>query len=153
MKWSLFKTIGLLFTLGMGFVMVLFMVEPVRVIGWVLNPVNKQTAVRYLDALTENDLQAASAELARNPERQKEWVRQMEELRAQGLYAVRYNSLVVPHDREHMDGRTRLVFAIQGVERYQEMILTFAPSGINQACIMSPASEAEQAWNRLNCHY
>lgn len=150
---SIIKGLGLLMTLCMGVVMLVFMVEPSRVIGWGVNPVNKHTTIRYLTALSSNDLQAASTELGREPDRQKEWARQMEGLKAQGFYVTGYDQLKVPFDREHMDGRVNLTFSVNGKEETYYTILTYALNGINQACIFSPDTEFTQAWNRLNCHY
>lgn len=140
-------------TAAAGFIALLFLVDPIRVIGWGRNPLNRMYAEQFLSAVVRSDYTQASASLGRREAMRSEWVGQMEKLKERGFYPVRFEKLKVPHDRKHMDGRAVVTFHVDGKEETYDALITFSPGGVGQTCIFNPGTEYTKAWNRINCHY
>ncbi|MFC0212672.1 hypothetical protein ACFFK0_09370 [Paenibacillus chartarius] len=152
MRRKRFGAIAVIMTAVVGFILLLLVLDPLRVIGWGLIPLHNMHAEQFLQAVVRHDFKQASASLAWQESKKSDWIGSMEELREQGFYPVRVERLVVPYDREHMDGRANITFRVNDKEETYNTILTLSAGGVNQACIFSPDTGFTKAWNRINCH-
>ncbi|WP_159880980.1 hypothetical protein [Paenibacillus puerhi] len=137
--------------LYVGFI---FMLDPLRVTGWLVIPLNNHYGKQFLSNMIEGHFQAASSALSRDDADKGKWTREIEGFKERGFYAVSYTGLKIPHDRERMDGHAAVTFMVNGQQETYPTVLTFSLDGMNQACIQSSSdSTFVKEWNRINCYF
>ncbi|MFE5321390.1 hypothetical protein ACFQ88_22025 [Paenibacillus sp. NPDC056579] len=133
------------------FLLFLFILDPIRALGWVLIPVHQHHAERYMTSLQQNDFTSTAASTNRGKADQTEWIDWMETLQEQDFSVVQYSNLKVPYDRERMDGMADVTFHTNGNQETYRIRMNFALNGVKQACIVPEETEFARRWNAVQC--
>jgi hypothetical protein len=137
------------FTGVISFLLLIFLLDPIRVIGWVANPIHKRYAQQYMNALARQDYGQAAAALDKRLHNENEWT---ERMNRSGITLIRYEGLRVPFDRERMDGRAWVTLLTEGQEATHTLILNLSLRGVVQACIPpTEDSPVAKSWNAIHC--
>lgn len=135
----------------LSLLLLLFVLDPIRVLGWVLIPIHKYHAEQYTTSLLKNDFIKTAASMDRSEPEKTKWIEGMETFNEQDISVLHINNLKVPYDRERMDGSAEVTFAVNGKEETHRVIMNLSWTGIRQACIFPAESEFSKKWNAIQC--
>jgi hypothetical protein len=98
MRRTLFRAFVVTMMVVVGFILLILYLDSIWVIGWSVIPFHKMHAEQFLQDIVRSDFKEASVSLAREKNKRRNWIGQMEELKEQGFYPIRFENLKVPYD-------------------------------------------------------